>query len=149
MRCCRISAMLPYLEITHTESHCQVGLCLIKLNALETFWTWRTGLDIPNVISAQVNGRKLTLGMSSRCERVKEEFVLFHNCLCSMKVTSICNLIPKERWEEIVLGPATKYCWKDVTELPQRIITVVAKSYMTCWSIITESVEKKYPFTCV
>ena len=26
--------MLPYLEITHTESHCHVGLCLIKPNTL-------------------------------------------------------------------------------------------------------------------
>ena len=59
--------MLPYLEITHTESHCHVGLCLIKPNTL-----WKLfGLDIPNVISAQVDGRKVTLGTSSRCERVK------------------------------------------------------------------------------
>ena len=55
--------MLPYLEITHTESHFHVGLCLIKPNTL-----WK--LFVPNVISAQVDGRKLMLGTSSRCERV-------------------------------------------------------------------------------
>ena len=59
-------AMLPYLEITHTKSHCHVGFCLIKPKNL-----WKLGgLDVPNVISAQVDWRKLTLGTSSRCERV-------------------------------------------------------------------------------
>ena len=59
-------AMLPYLEITHTESHCHRGLCLIKPNTL-----WKLfGLD--GVISAQVDGRKLTLGTSSQCERVND-----------------------------------------------------------------------------
>ena len=59
-------AMLPYLEITHTESHCHVGLCLMKPNTL-----WKLfGLDVPNVISTQVDGRKLTLGTSSLCEWV-------------------------------------------------------------------------------
>ena len=59
--------MLPYLEITYTESHCHVGLCLINPNTL-----WKLfGLDVPNVMSAQVDERKLTLGMACRCERVK------------------------------------------------------------------------------
>ena len=60
-------AVLPYLEITHIEPHCHVGLCLIKPNTL-----WKLfGLDVPNVISAQVDGRKLTLGTSSWRKRVK------------------------------------------------------------------------------
>ena len=58
--------MLPYLEITHTESHCHIGLCLIKPNNLWTLFR----LDVPNVMSAQVDGRKLTLGTSCRHERV-------------------------------------------------------------------------------
>ena len=59
--------MLPYLEIMHTESHCHVGHCLIKPNTL-----WKLfGLDVPNVMSAQVDGRKLTLGTSCWRERVK------------------------------------------------------------------------------
>ena len=59
--------MLPYLEITHTESHCHVGLCLIMPNIL-----WKLfGLDVPNVMSAQVDGKMLTLGTSCRHERVK------------------------------------------------------------------------------
>ena len=66
MRCCRISAMLPYLDITHTESHCHVGLCLIKPDTL-----WKLlGLDVPNIMSGQVDGRKLTLGTSCQHERV-------------------------------------------------------------------------------
>ena len=45
--------MLPHLEITHTESQCHVGLCLIKPNTL-----WKLfRLDVPNVISAQVDGK--------------------------------------------------------------------------------------------
>ena len=45
MRCCRISAMLPYLEITHTESYCHIGLCLNKPNTL-----WKLfGLDVPDL----------------------------------------------------------------------------------------------------
>ena len=45
--------MLPYLDITHTESPCHVGLCLIKPNTL-----WKLfGLDVPNVMLAQVDGR--------------------------------------------------------------------------------------------
>ena len=64
-------AMLTYLEITHTESHCHIGLCLIKPNIL-----WKLfGLDVPNVISAQVDGRKITLGTSSPCERVKQTMI--------------------------------------------------------------------------
>ena len=59
--------MLPYLEITHTESHCHVGFCVIKPNTLLKLF----GLDVPNVMSAQADGRKLTLGMSCRRERVK------------------------------------------------------------------------------
>ena len=60
-------AMLPYLEITHTASHCHLGLCLIKPNTL-----WKLfGLDVPDVMTAQMDGRKLTLGTSSRHERVK------------------------------------------------------------------------------
>ena len=66
--------MLPYLEITFTESHCHVGLCLIKPNTV-----WKLfGLDVPNVISAQVDGRKLTLGTSSRYERVKVSICSFY-----------------------------------------------------------------------
>ena len=58
--------MLPYLEITHTESHWHVGLCLIMPNIL-----WKLfGLDVPNVISTQVDGKKLMLGMSCWRERV-------------------------------------------------------------------------------
>ena len=58
--------MLPYLEITHTESHCHVGLCLIMSNIL-----WKLfGLDGPNVMLAQVDGKKLMLGTSCWCERV-------------------------------------------------------------------------------
>ena len=58
--------MLPYLEITHTKSHCHVGLSLIKPNTL-----WKLfGLDEPNVMSAQVDGRKLMLGTSWWRERV-------------------------------------------------------------------------------
>ena len=61
-------AMLQYLEITHTESYCHLGLCLIMLNLL-----WKLfGLDIPNVMSVQVGGKKLTLGTSCRRERVKD-----------------------------------------------------------------------------
>ena len=60
--------MLPYLEITHTESHYYVGLCLIKPNTL-----WKLfGLDIPNVMSVQVDGRKLTLGTTCWPERVNK-----------------------------------------------------------------------------
>ena len=60
-------AMLPYLEIIHTESHCHVDLCLIMPNFL-----WKLfGLDVPNVMSAQVDGKKLKLGTSCRRERVK------------------------------------------------------------------------------
>ena len=61
--------MLPYLETTHTESHCHVGLCLIKPNTL-----WKHfGLDVPNVMSAQVDGRKLTLGTSCWREMINEQ----------------------------------------------------------------------------
>ena len=67
VRCCRISTMLTYLEITHTESLCHVGLCLIKPNTL-----WKLfGLDVPKVMSVQVDGRKWTLGTSCRREMVK------------------------------------------------------------------------------
>ena len=68
--------MLSNLEITHTESHCHAGLCLIKPNTL-----WKLfGLDVPNVILAQEDGRKLTLGTSSRCERVNcKNYVLDKN----------------------------------------------------------------------
>ena len=59
-------AMLPYLEITHTESHCHVGLCLIKPNTLWKLFVF----DVPNIMSAQVDGRKLTLGTSCRRETV-------------------------------------------------------------------------------
>ena len=65
--------MLPYLEITHTESHCHVGLCLIKPNTL-----WKLfGLDTPNVMSAHADGRKWTLGTSCRRERVNVVTTLF------------------------------------------------------------------------
>ena len=79
MQCCQISAVLPYLEITHTESQCHIGLCLIKPNTL-----WKLlGLDVPSVMSAQVDGRKLTLGTSCRCETVKVicmHFKALYNC---------------------------------------------------------------------
>ena len=58
--------MLPYLEITHNESHCHIGLCLIMPNIL-----WKLfGLDVPNVMLAQVDGKKLMLGTSCQRERV-------------------------------------------------------------------------------
>ena len=58
--------MLPYLEITHAESHCHLGLCLIMLNIL-----WKLfGLNIRNVMSVQVGGKKLMLGTSCRHEKV-------------------------------------------------------------------------------
>ena len=58
--------MLPYLEIMHMESHCHIGLCLIIQNIL-----WKLfGLDKPNVMSAKVNEKKVTLGTSCRHERV-------------------------------------------------------------------------------
>ena len=69
--------MLPYLEITHTESRCNVGLCLIKPNTL-----WKLfGLDVPSVMSTRVDGRKLTLGTSCRRERVKCDFCIFSGLL--------------------------------------------------------------------
>ena len=58
MRCCRISAMLPYLEITHTESHCHVDLCLIKPSTLWELF----GLDVPD----------LTYPTSCRCRWMGE-----------------------------------------------------------------------------
>ena len=71
--------MLPYLEIPHTESHCHVGLCLIKPNTL-----WKLfGLDVPNVMSAQVDGRKLTLGTSCRRERGNGTYTS-HQAVCTL-----------------------------------------------------------------
>ena len=64
--------MLPYLEIMHTESHCHVGLCLIMPNIL-----WKLfGLDVPNVMSEEVDGKKLTLGTSCWRERVNSIVVV-------------------------------------------------------------------------
>ena len=51
--------MLPYLEITHTESQCHVGLCLIKPN---------TPGNISN-LTYSMSCRRRWMGESRRWER--------------------------------------------------------------------------------